>query len=424
MSEYSIITNRETKDSILSFEELEANFVLFQNVIDSIDSLINITFSNFITDYNNFKSYYDSFKTSTNQKLQKSIHLDESNVFTNVNTFNETLNLSNAIISNGILDNVLIGSLTPNDASFSELIVKSGIIDFSGSSYLRLPQWSNTTRPYPLSNLIGFNTSSNKYEVWNGTVWEFFYTSSNAGTSMSYDVTTSHTDQTTNHLLLVGDYGLGSAIHIPANADLNTYLIPGNYCQTANVNASSGTNYPVAYAGSLEVLQSTSASGVVQRYNCYNNPDYVYIRAYNTDSGAWTAWRRFITNDVAASGLNPKVNLSGDTMSGSLTVSPYIRCGVNSGANQGNIYVGSATYFWNGNIWGTVWGSNYLSTWLNNTNTALVNNRNSRIGARTVGWYGSAYSFGISGNWNVPNTYFMIGSSDFNIICIRGVVGR
>lgn len=81
---------------------------------------------------------------------------------------------------------------------------------------------------------------------------------------------------------------------IPDAANLNNYTIPGMYHQGANAYATNGTNYPIAYAGLLEVGVSDLASNFIyQRYMVYSGaPSFygnvVYTRGrYNN---VWSAW--------------------------------------------------------------------------------------------------------------------------------------
>lgn len=66
----------------------------------------------------------------------------------------------------------------------------------------------------------------------------------------------------------------------------------GFFVQTKNADAITSRGYPVANAGFLEV----TASGifVLQRYTHYLNTRRYERTAYN---GAWTAWRRIVTDD-------------------------------------------------------------------------------------------------------------------------------
>lgn len=85
---------------------------------------------------------------------------------------------------------------------------------------------------------------------------------------------------------------------IGAAADLNTYVTQGIYHQGSNANAAGGTNYPVAYAGLLEVHQSgTDGSGFTyQRYTVYQSAHAVYTRAKYTTT--WSAWQQIPVGTV------------------------------------------------------------------------------------------------------------------------------
>lgn len=69
---------------------------------------------------------------------------------------------------------------------------------------------------------------------------------------------------------------------------MNTYTITGLYHQNTNANASSGTNYPVALAGMLEVVKDGAM--VYQKYSTYDNAHNVYVRTYY--NGTWYAWKK------------------------------------------------------------------------------------------------------------------------------------
>lgn len=96
--------------------------------------------------------------------------------------------------------------------------------------------------------------------------------------------------------------------HTPSRAvslstsPLNSIITPGFYHQTANANATSANNYPVNFAGSLLVQESTGG-GVTQIYTVYNTGD-VYSRGLH--SGTWSSWKRQWNseNDGSGSGLD------------------------------------------------------------------------------------------------------------------------
>jgi len=85
---------------------------------------------------------------------------------------------------------------------------------------------------------------------------------------------------------------------IPNAANLNTYTRPGQYAQQQNAEAAAGTNYPVPYAGMLEVGSTDIGNMVWQRYTTYAEAgasvqgNATYQRAYYGSPGAgWGPWR-------------------------------------------------------------------------------------------------------------------------------------
>lgn len=79
---------------------------------------------------------------------------------------------------------------------------------------------------------------------------------------------------------------------LPVGANLNSYnsdAFVGVYRQTANVNATIELGYPVAQAGSFEVLPAAMNIGVgcTQRYTVYNNGDTYTRSIYGNTISAW-----------------------------------------------------------------------------------------------------------------------------------------
>lgn len=89
---------------------------------------------------------------------------------------------------------------------------------------------------------------------------------------------------------------------IPAGADLNNYIIPGNYYNPENVEVAGFSNAPSGTAGALVVLETStspgSGVGVVQYWHGYSDTtpnSYIWRRRlYN---GSWSAWAKI--NDGA-----------------------------------------------------------------------------------------------------------------------------
>ncbi len=114
------------------------------------------------------------------------------------------------------------------------------------------------------------------------------------GTSTNAVSPTSHT-----HLvsLNVADLGDGAAVTMASalggGVDLNTLTGRGIYTQSTNANATGGSNYPVAAAGTLLVI-GDGASISTQTYTHYNNGDQWTRSRYNT---GWSAWRKSLTDE-------------------------------------------------------------------------------------------------------------------------------
>lgn len=86
--------------------------------------------------------------------------------------------------------------------------------------------------------------------------------------------------------------------YIIAGTNLDTVTTSGVYIQASNANATLALNYPVAYAGELEVY--TEGSFTFQRYSTYGLTNKVYTRGYYT---TWGSWSELATlSDVTANG--------------------------------------------------------------------------------------------------------------------------
>ena len=81
------------------------------------------------------------------------------------------------------------------------------------------------------------------------------------------------------------------ATDIPNAADLNTYTTSGVYVQGSNAEAAAGSNYPIGYAGVLEVYSRTSTL-IWQRYTTYQPYNKVYHRGFY--STTWSAWKEVV----------------------------------------------------------------------------------------------------------------------------------
>jgi len=103
---------------------------------------------------------------------------------------------------------------------------------------------------------------------------------------------------------------------IPGSVDLNTYRTTGIFCQNANADAASGSNYPTDSAGILEVYNDDYGNGLftVQRYSKYNSIN-VYQRQYY--NGTWYSWRD-LTQDTNTIPTDFVSAANGGTFSGDI----------------------------------------------------------------------------------------------------------
>ncbi|WP_447878641.1 pyocin knob domain-containing protein [Serratia fonticola] len=76
--------------------------------------------------------------------------------------------------------------------------------------------------------------------------------------------------------------------------DLNTVVDEKRYFQNSTANATLARNYPVAVAGTLEVInshaQASGRTGVTQNYYVWNIVGYYYTRTYFALSDTWSEW--------------------------------------------------------------------------------------------------------------------------------------
>ena len=96
-----------------------------------------------------------------------------------------------------------------------------------------------------------------------------------------------------------------NAAPLGASIDLNTITAPGRYHQHTNANAQTGSNYPVANAGLLEVAGSTDSAFVYQEYTQYRSGAYSRRFWRSFYGGIWAAWQELpaLSQKGAANGL-------------------------------------------------------------------------------------------------------------------------
>jgi len=97
---------------------------------------------------------------------------------------------------------------------------------------------------------------------------------------------------------------------IPGSANLNSYDSTGLYHQPSTTNAGTGSNYPVALAGMLEVIADGSL--IYQKYTTYDSAHNIYVRV--CDNGTWYSWTRVLdTADLTTINNNLALKLNAAT---------------------------------------------------------------------------------------------------------------
>lgn len=129
-----------------------------------------------------------------------------------------------------------------------------------------------------------------------GTPGKLTAASTNAVTATSHthelDTQTSQMDATSGRLLLVGAFGLG-AYNPLDTADLDNVVIPGDYGQNANANATIERHYPVAgAAGTLKV--GVAGTYIVTHTFVTFSPVRVFVRS-RTSPILWSGWDEVVT---------------------------------------------------------------------------------------------------------------------------------
>ena len=95
---------------------------------------------------------------------------------------------------------------------------------------------------------------------------------------------------------------------IPSNADLDTYKIPGNYYCDSNVVGATIINSPTSTAFKIIVDYASGTGYVRQTYIPLLTDVYPICTRRLQDTGEWTAWKRFITEDDI---INPFIKYDG-----------------------------------------------------------------------------------------------------------------
>jgi hypothetical protein len=177
------------------------------------------------------------------------------------------------------------------------------------------------------------------------------WTDTNSGGTVTSVATgtglTGGTITTTGTLSIASDYTPNTASDLGASKNLDTYQTAGFYFQDSNADATSGSNYPVAQAGSFVVQKS---AGVTQQYYTYNTSSAeMYYRAFYSSS--WGAWRRVLTNvnynsfspTLTGTGASGTWGISVTGNAGTATTASGVSAGVVTGKMIYNSFTATAS---------------------------------------------------------------------------------
>lgn len=126
--------------------------------------------------------------------------------------------------------------------------------------------------------------------------------------------------------------------YLAANENLNNYLTTGVWMQSDNAQAASGSNYPIAQAGKLEVV--TGGGFTYQTYHTYAENNISYYRSYWTTSG-WSSWERVMTNAEVLAGTG---FLYSNGAALSFDNSIFIKASINWGPDMASVLQNSIVY--------------------------------------------------------------------------------
>lgn len=200
---------------------------------------------------------------------------------------------------------------------------------------------------------VGINGGKYNFltNVANSTDPFMVYAPTTAGTSGYVLQSTGGTPKWTSratlqHELLTAGAGCTS---IPANADLNDYTTPGVYYCSYNVTVATWSNSPTYYACSLTVLVAAGLIQILREYG-YSSSAREFTRRYY--DGTWTSWvqtPRMSDVYTRADADSRYVNVSGDTMTGTLTV-PVLNVNSQAYIYESASHATRLTFNWSGGI--------------------------------------------------------------------------
>lgn len=140
------------------------------------------------------------------------------------------------------------------------------------------------------SGAIRFNSTTKRWEKWNGSAWSELV----AKASASYDIRTTRADDIVVGASTAKGLGqIGPAANSNGVSNANSYLASGLWFVA---NADATTNWPEAGLGGFLQVVTNSAGAYIRQTFFIHNANRMYSR-YSTNSGStWSAWKHITAN--------------------------------------------------------------------------------------------------------------------------------
>ena len=229
---------------------------------------------------------------------------------------------TNVNISGGIINGTTIGATTPSSGAFTTLsatgattlsstLAVTGVAtfaansQFNGTGALKIPVGTTGQQPTPATGMLRFNTTSTKFEGYNGTAWGSIAAPAGSNTQIQYNDS--------------GDFGASSALTF----DGTVLTVPK--ITFAASNTPSLTNYQGGAITSGTAVASTSGTSI----------DFTSIPA-------WVKRITIMFNGVSTSGTSVIQTQIGD-LGGVETTDYNSVAGVLTGGYPGAVGAGNAT---------------------------------------------------------------------------------
>jgi len=134
------------------------------------------------------------------------------------------------------------------------------------------------------SGAIRFNSTTKRWEKWNGSAWSELV----AKASASYDIRTAQADDVVVGASTAKGLGQIGSSPLPVGTDANAYTVAGRFFIA---NAVALTNWPAAGVGGFLVVDvATGGTYLRQSFTNYNTAK-IWIRVSSNAGASWSPWK-------------------------------------------------------------------------------------------------------------------------------------